>query len=80
MGMEEKGKPEEASKLFLQAWGEATNDFEKFIAANYVARHQKNISDKLKWLETALQFALKINNDTVKSAFPFFIFKHCQML
>jgi tetratricopeptide (TPR) repeat protein len=70
MGMEEKGKPEEASKLFLQAWDEATNDFEKFIAAYYVARHQKNVSDKLKWLETALQFALKINNDAVKSAFP----------
>jgi tetratricopeptide (TPR) repeat protein len=70
MGMEEKGKPEEASKLFLQAWNEATNDSEKFISAHYVARHQKNISDKLKWLETALQFALNINNDTVKSAFP----------
>lgn len=70
MGMEEKDKPTEASKLFLQAWDEATNDFEKFIAAHYVARHQKKVSDKLKWLETALQFALKINNDSVKSAFP----------
>jgi len=70
MGMEEKGKLEEASTLFLQAWNEATSDFEKFIAAHYVARHQKNVSDKLKWLETALQFALKIKDDTVKSAFP----------
>jgi tetratricopeptide (TPR) repeat protein len=70
MGMEEKGKPEAASKLFLQAWSEATSDFEKFISAHYVARHQKNVSDKLKWLETALQFGLKINNDSVKSAFP----------
>ena len=70
MAMEEKGKPEEASKLFAQAWNEATDDFEKFIAAHYVARHQKNVSDKLKWLETVLQFALKINNDTVKSVFP----------
>src|SRR6185503_12859404 len=26
--------------------------------------------DKLKWLETALQFALKINDDAVKGAFP----------
>ena len=70
MAMEEKGKPTEASKLFLLAWNEATNDFEKFIAAYYVARHQKNTSDKLKWLETALQFALKVNNDSVKGAFP----------
>ena len=70
MEMEEKGKPEEAARLFHQAWDEATNDFEKFIATHYVARHQKNVSDKLNWLETSLQFALKINNDTVKSAFP----------
>jgi len=68
MGLEEKGKPEEASRLFLQAWNEATNDFEKFIAAHYVARHQKNASDKLKYLETALQLALKINNDSVNGA------------
>src|SRR6186713_2297940 len=70
MAMEEKGQPAEASRIFLLAWNEATNDFEKFTAAYYVARHQKNTSDKLKWLETALQFALKINDVTVASAFP----------
>jgi|SRR6185437_16551813 len=70
MAMEEMGEPGEASKLFLAAWNEATYDFEKFIAAHYVARHQKNVPDKLKWLETGLQFALKINDDTVKSALP----------
>jgi tetratricopeptide (TPR) repeat protein len=70
MGMEDKGKPEEASSIFLQAWNEATNDFEKFTAAYYVARHQKDVRDKLKWLETSLQFALKINDVTVKGAFP----------
>jgi rifampin ADP-ribosylating transferase len=70
MDMEEKGKPEEASRLFSQAWNEATNDFEKFTASYYVALHQINVSDKLKWLETALQSALNINNDAVKGAFP----------
>nr|WP_316743100.1 NAD(+)--rifampin ADP-ribosyltransferase [Pedobacter antarcticus] len=70
MDMEEKGKSEDASRIFLQAWNEATDDLEKFIAAHYVARYQKSTSGKLKWLETALRFALNINNDTVKSAFP----------
>lgn len=70
MEMEDKGDFEEAGQLFLEAWNEATDDFEKFIAAFYVARHQKNVRDRLKWLETALEFGLKINNDTVKSAFP----------
>ena len=70
MAMEGKGKPDEASRIFHQAWNDATNDFEKFTAAYYVARHQKNVRDKLKWLETSLQFALKINDVTVKAAFP----------
>lgn len=70
MAMEEKGHPEEANRLYLQAWNEATNDMEKFLAAYFVARHQRQVSGKLKWLETALQFALKINDETVKAAFP----------
>lgn len=70
IGMEDKGNSEEASRLFLQAWNDATNDFEKFLAGHYVARHQDNASDKLKWHKTALQSALRINDDTVKSAFP----------
>jgi tetratricopeptide (TPR) repeat protein len=70
MGMEEKGKTEEANRLFLQAWNEAIDDFERFTASYFVAQHQKNCSDKLKWFETSLQLALKINNDAVKAAFP----------
>lgn len=70
MDMEEKGKFEEASKLFLRAWNEATDDSEHFISAHYVARHQENVSERLKWLETALRCALKINDDTVNSALP----------
>lgn len=70
MGLEENGKPEEAGKVFLQAWNEATNDFEKFIAAHFVARQQQTIPEKLKWFETSLQFALKVNDETVKEAFP----------
>ena len=69
MEQEANGKPEEAGRLFLQAWNEASNDFEKFIAAYYVAGQQKNLPDKLNWLETTLQLALKINDDSVKAAF-----------
>ena len=70
MGKEEQGEPQEASKLFLQAWNESTNDFEKFIAAYYVARHQANALDKLLWLDKALEFALQINDEAVRAAFP----------
>ena len=70
MYMEGKGEPVEASRLFLQAWNEATNDFEKFTAAYYVARHQDKAPDKLKWLETSLRFALNINDESVEAALP----------
>jgi rifampin ADP-ribosylating transferase len=70
MAVEDEGNADEASKLFLQASNEATNDFEKYIAAYYVARHQGNVPDKLKWLETSLQHALKVNSVAATSAFP----------
>jgi tetratricopeptide (TPR) repeat protein len=70
MGLEGEGKKAEALKLFQQAWDEATNDFEKFTAAHYVARHQNSVVDKLKWDETALNCALKLNNNALKGMYP----------
>ena len=70
MDMEDNNKPEQANEIFLQAWKEATNDFEKFLAAHYVARNQKAVTDKLKWLEAALEHAQKANSDAANSALP----------
>lgn len=70
MNLEGEGKKEEALKIFQQAWDEASTDVEKFTAAHYVARHQNSVSDKLHWDETALHFALKINDEQVKGAYP----------
>lgn len=70
MEMEEKGQPQEALKCFLKGFDEATNDFEKFLAAHYVARQQQTVPEKLRWLETALQFALNVKDDAIKSALP----------
>lgn len=72
MGMseQENGNADAAYTLFEQAWQEAGHDFEKYIAAYYLARHQKTVPGKLKWFETALQFALEVDNDSVKGALP----------
>ena len=70
MHFEEVNKPDEARRIFLQAWDEATNDFEKYLAAHYVTRHQNSVSDKLHWAETTLQFALKVNGFAVNGVFP----------
>jgi len=70
MNMDENDQPDEASKLFYQAWNEATDDFEKFIASHFLARRQKDDHEKLKWLKTTLRFAQRINDDTINSAYP----------
>jgi hypothetical protein len=70
MDMEGHGKPEEASRLFLQAWQEAANNFEKSIAAHYVARHQPTITDRLYWDETALGLAQEVEDEDVKAHYP----------
>jgi len=69
MSLEDSGNVEEADKMFQQAWDEAADDYEKFIAAYHFAHRQKDITDKLKWLETSLQCARNINDENVKSAY-----------
>ena len=69
MNMEDGGNVEGATTMFHQAWHEAKDDYERFIAAYHLARIQKSITDKLKWMETSLQCALNINDDNVKSAY-----------
>lgn len=69
MNMEEGGNVEGAITLFQQAWHEAKDDYERFIAAYHLARKQKSITDKLNWMETSLKCALNINDENVKSAY-----------
>lgn len=71
-GMEQEATGNEAGaiKLFIQAWEDASDDFEKFTAAHYVARHQQTIIDKLKWDKLSLELAFKINNAQVKASLP----------
>jgi hypothetical protein len=70
MMLEGEGKLEEAHKIFLQAWNESTNDLEKFTSAHYVARHQKTVADKLHWDKTALNLALRINDESMRANYP----------
>lgn len=70
MEFEGLGRKKEALNLFQQAWDEASTDFEKFTSAHYLARHQESVADKLNWDETALELALKINDETVFGAYP----------
>ncbi|MFT3701530.1 MAG: rRNA adenine methyltransferase [Agriterribacter sp.] len=72
MELEGQGQLEDAGNCFNDAWNKAVTDFEKCIAAHYVARHQKSIADKLSWDETALKHALSVQEENIKEVLPSF--------
>lgn len=67
--MHEEGRADQARGLSIRAWREATNDFERFLAADSVARHQAEPAERLTWLQAALDIASRIDNDAVRAAF-----------
>lgn len=70
MALEDNSQLEEAATLFQKAWHEATDDYEKFLAAYHLARQQKILPDKLHWLETSLRCAQQVAGENVASAYP----------
>ncbi|GKW46130.1 hypothetical protein NCCP2050_18220 [Planococcus sp. NCCP-2050] len=69
MAQEDGGNRGAAAEIFMQAWKEATDDFERFIAAYHFGRVQQNPAEKLEWTEKSLQCARAINDGNVKSAY-----------
>jgi tetratricopeptide (TPR) repeat protein len=70
MEYESKGNFEEASSLFMSAWTQSTDDFERCIAAHYVARHQKSSDEALIWNQRSLDYARALGDDRVSGFFP----------
>ncbi len=70
MRLEEGNHVEEARAVFLRAWNEATDDHERFLAAYHVSRREEDPAGQLKWLESALQLALQVDDVSVRAAFP----------
>ena len=70
MLLEGEAKSTTAATLFAQAWAVASNAVEKFTAAHYLARHQTSPEDKLQWDETALKFALQVNEPEIEQVYP----------
>jgi tetratricopeptide (TPR) repeat protein len=70
MEYESKGNFEQASSLFMSAWNQSTDDFERCIAAHYVARHQKSPDEALTWNQRSLDYARALGDDRVSGFFP----------
>ena len=70
MRQEANDDGEGAYATFLQAWNEATDDQERFLAAYHVSQREKDLDGQLKWLEIALELASKDDDASVRAAFP----------
>ena len=70
MQAEGDGDLEKARSAFAKAWEEATDDFDRCIAAHYLARHQSGPENGLVWNETAIRYAESVNDDRVEDFFP----------
>lgn len=70
MALEAKGAYKDAFTVFEKAWLLASDNFEKFIAAHYLARVQNGVEKKLEWDRRALLLARKVRNAQVRSSYP----------
>ena len=61
------GSVEEADKLYRQAWTAARDDYERCVAAHYVARCQKTPEERLHWNREALVRAEAVGDEQVRS-------------
>jgi rifampin ADP-ribosylating transferase len=68
--LEEKGEASEAAKIFLEAWDEADDVLEKYLAAYFVARTTQDPEKILEWFERALDFAKRDGTAAATSSFP----------
>lgn len=70
MAAELRGEFGAALRLFERAWEISTDDYERCIAAHYVARHQDGPRPTLEWNERCLQLALSVNDERVSGFYP----------
>lgn len=70
MELERNGRLEEASAVFMKAWEESSNDFERCVAAHYVARRQKTPAENLRWNQVSLEHADAIYDGRVQGFYP----------
>lgn len=60
----------DARRLFTQAWETSADDYEACIAAHFLARHQDNPQDTLRWNQEALSRADAAGGERVRGFYP----------
>jgi hypothetical protein len=70
MSAEAEGRADVAKSLFEQAWEAAADDYERCIAAHYLARHQDDPTQTLHWNEVCLSYADLVGDERVAGFYP----------
>ncbi|NYI06730.1 hypothetical protein [Allostreptomyces psammosilenae] len=65
MREEAEGRPADARAAFLRAWNAATDDYERCVAAHYLARHQPTPEETLRWNQQCLDLADAVGDERV---------------
>ncbi len=70
MRAEAEGRADEAKALYEQAWEAAGDDYERCIAAHYLARHQNGPEQALHWNAECLRYADRVGDERVTGFYP----------
>lgn len=70
MQREGAGHPDAARRSFERAWASAGDDYERCVAAHYLARHQDGPHQSLEWNERCLALADRVADDRVAAFYP----------
>lgn len=68
-GMERDGTPDEARRLFEQAWDARRDDFDASVAAHFLARHQPTPEATLHWNAVAVRHAESVQDGRANELF-----------
>ncbi|HEX4488284.1 MAG TPA: hypothetical protein VH088_18545 [Terriglobales bacterium] len=70
MSAEGRGQAKTALSFFEQAWERSTDDYERCIAAHYVARQQPSLIEALRWNRKALDCAVSSSDQRLDEFYP----------
>jgi tetratricopeptide (TPR) repeat protein len=70
MEAESSGDLTKAKACFERAWDQASDSWERCVAAHYLARHQTTPEATLQWNEECLRQADAVGDDSVAGFYP----------
>ncbi len=70
MQAEAEGRMQDACNLFAEAWAASKDDYDACVAAHFLARHQPDPREMLRWNQQALTCADAVGGERVQGFYP----------